>query len=94
MIIVAPRMYVTWSMDQARGHTKMDERSYKTPPDVLVRIQGEFLEMPGLCLTPEQACRLWRLEPSTCEAALDALVDARFLARTRDGAFIRNDNRM
>ena len=59
--------------------------------DVLVRIQGEFLEMPGLCLTPEEACRLWRLDVRSCEEALDALVDARFLARTRDGAFVRHD---
>jgi hypothetical protein len=59
--------------------------------DVVRRIRGEFLEMPGLRLTPEQARRLWRLDESSCEAVLGALVDARFLARTRDGAFIRQD---
>src|SRR5256885_11332701 len=59
--------------------------------DVVQRIRGEFLEMPGLRLTPEQAQRLWRLDETSCEAVLGALVDARFLARTRDGAFVRED---
>jgi hypothetical protein len=57
--------------------------------DVLQRIQGEFVEMPGLCLTPAQAQRLWGLERDVCDALLGALVDAKFLAQTRDGAFIR-----
>jgi hypothetical protein len=59
--------------------------------DVVHRIRGEFLEMPGLRLTVEQARRLWRLDETACDAVLGALVDARFLARTRDGAFIRHD---
>jgi hypothetical protein len=56
--------------------------------EVLQRIQGEYLEMPGLRLTAAQARRLWGLERDVCDALL---VDARFLARTRDGAFIRLD---
>jgi hypothetical protein len=59
--------------------------------EILRRIRGEFLEMPGLRLTIQQARRLWRLDETACEAVLDALVDARFLARTRDGAFVRED---
>jgi hypothetical protein len=59
--------------------------------EVVRRIRGEFLEMPGLRLTPEQARRLWRLDETACDAILGALVDARFLAKTRDGAFIRQD---
>jgi len=59
--------------------------------EVVSRIRGEYLEMPGLRLTPEQARRLWRLDETSCEAVLGALVDARFLARTRDGAFVRDD---
>ena len=57
--------------------------------DVLQRIQGEFVEMPGLRLTPAQAQRLWGLERDVCDALLGALVDAKFLAQTRDGAFVR-----
>ena len=59
--------------------------------DVVRRVRGEFLEMPGLRLTPEQAQRLWRLDEHSCNAVLGALVDARFLSKTRDGAFVRDD---
>jgi hypothetical protein len=59
--------------------------------DVVTRVQGEFLEMPGLRLTPEQARRLWRLDEQACDEVLGALVESRFLYRTRDGAFVRND---
>ena len=57
--------------------------------DVVRRIRGEFLEMPGLRLTRQQARRLWRLDEHACDEVLCTLVDSRFLARTRDGAFIR-----
>jgi hypothetical protein len=59
--------------------------------EVLQRIQGEYVEMPGLRLTPAQAQRLWGLERDVCDALLGALVDAKFLAQTRDGAFVRMD---
>jgi hypothetical protein len=59
--------------------------------DVLQRIQGEFVEMPGLRLTAAQAQRLWGLERDVCTALLGALVDAKFLSQTRDGAFVRMD---
>ena len=57
--------------------------------EVLRRVQGEFLEMPGLRLTEAQARRLWGLDVDACSALLGALVDANFLFRTRDGAFMR-----
>jgi len=49
--------------------------------DVLLRVRGEFLEMPGLRLTRAQAQRLWGLDEGTCVEALRALVEARFLCR-------------
>lgn len=57
--------------------------------EVLRRVKGEFLEMPGLRLTPAQACRLWGLDAASCNDLLSALIDANFLFRTRDGAFMR-----
>ena len=57
--------------------------------EVLRRVQGEFLEMPGLRLTHAQARRLWGLDAASCEALLTALVEANFLFQTRDGAFMR-----
>ena len=59
--------------------------------DVLRRVQGEYIEMPGLRLTPAQAQRLWGLDRAACDTLLGALVDAKFLFRTRDGAFVRSD---
>ena len=57
--------------------------------EVLRRVQGEFLEMPGLRLTGAQARRLWALDSAMCDALLGALVDAKFLFKTRDGAFMK-----
>ena len=58
---------------------------------ILQRIQGEFVEMPGLRLTPAQAQRLWGLDRGTCEELLKVLVKAQFLSQTRDGSFMRTD---
>ena len=60
--------------------------------DVLQRMQGECMEMPGLRLTAAQARRLWGLESDVCTALLGSLVDARFLVQTRDGRFVRSDD--
>jgi hypothetical protein len=59
--------------------------------DVLQRVQGEFVEMPGLCLTAAQAQRLWGLDREFCDKLLEALVEAKFLAQRRDGTFMRVD---
>jgi len=61
------------------------------PEALFRRVQGEFLEMPGLRLTQPQACRLWGLDRETCGTLLSHLVDAKFLTRTRDGAFVQLD---
>ena len=63
------------------------------PVDILYRIQGEYREMPGLRLTPAQAQRLWGLDRAACDSALAQLVSTGFLARTRDGAFVRSSPR-
>jgi hypothetical protein len=55
-------------------------------------VQSEFLEMPGLRLTGAQARRLWGLDVAACEALLSALVDAKFLFKTRDGAFMKTEH--
>jgi len=67
--------------------------SHSVPPvsavdQMLRRIKGEFLEMPGLRLTCRQAQRLWNLDAIVCEALLAALVDVRFLVES-DGVFLQ-----
>ncbi len=62
------------------------------PPDtevILRRVQGEFLEMPGLRLTEAQARRLWGLDASTCSVLIETLIATGFLFRASDGAIMR-----
>ena len=59
--------------------------------DWLVLIRAEYLEIPGLSLTKPQVERLWGLDPVTSEALLAALVDVKFLRRTRKDAYVRAD---
>ncbi len=60
------------------------------PDDKLVgRIRAEYLEMPGLRLTLEQAQRLCGVERTLCMSILDALVESRFLCRHPSGAYAR-----
>jgi len=67
----------------------MHTQSICADEDVLRRVRGEFLEMPGMRLTEAQAGRLWNLDAASCRAVLTALVDSRFLFTTGDGAFMR-----
>ena len=53
------------------------------------RVRQEFLEMPGLRLTPQQASRLWGLEGDTCRAVIEVLVASAFLRWTTSGAVTR-----
>jgi hypothetical protein len=62
------------------------------PTDIIRRIRGEYLEMPGLSLTVPQAQRLWGLEPAFCHDLLNALVESGFLVRTDRGAFVHHDS--
>jgi len=55
----------------------------------LRRAQAEFIEMPGLQLTEAQAARLWCFDSALCSAVLTALVESRFLIRTRNASFSR-----
>ncbi len=64
---------------------------HTTSDELLRRVRGEFLEMPGLRLTEPQARRLWGLDQKRCLVLLGRLVDARFLAKTPEGAFQRSD---
>lgn len=56
---------------------------------LLHRVRSEFLEMPGLRLTPAQASRLWAIDRATSERILDGLTAAGFLLRNREGAYLR-----
>jgi hypothetical protein len=58
----------------------------------VARARAEFLEMPGLRLTPAQARRLWALDAGICDAVLAELLADSFLRRSVGGAYVRNDS--
>jgi hypothetical protein len=67
----------------------MDRGRTASRDEMLRRISGEYLEMPGLRLTCEQAQRLWGLDHATCSDLLGELVASSFLARSADGRYAR-----
>ena len=53
------------------------------------RIRGEYLEMPGLCLTRRQMCRMWLLDVEVCDAVIGELVASGFLRCLANEKFVR-----
>jgi hypothetical protein len=56
---------------------------------ILLLVESEYLEMPGLTLTEAQARRLWNLDGATCRLVLSTLVDRGFLKLLSRGAYVR-----
>jgi hypothetical protein len=55
------------------------------------RVRSEFIEMPGLRLTPSQAARLWGMDDALCQRVISALVRSAFLRWTPGGMVVRSD---
>ena len=68
-------------------HDLMNNAVHQPIENLIPRVRGEYLEMPGLCLTDAQAGRLWGLDTTTCQRLLRALVDAQFLTHSPDGRY-------
>jgi hypothetical protein len=56
---------------------------------MLTRLRAEFLEMPGLRLTLNQACRLFGVDRARCQVVLEALLDQKFLTVHTNGYYAR-----
>lgn len=54
-------------------------------------IRSEYAEMPGLHLSKRQARRLWNLEADAADAIFEALEEAHYLKRARNGDYVRAD---
>ena len=65
------------------------ERQVDLVRETLARIRTEYLDLPGLTLTPRQVQRLCSVHPKVCDAALAELVAMTFLTKTKDGSFQR-----
>jgi DNA-binding GntR family transcriptional regulator len=57
--------------------------------EAVERLKVVFAEVPGTQLSLADASRLAGLERAICREVLEALADARFLARGRNGLFVR-----
>ena len=69
--------------------TRANIRPGPSDEDLIGRIRGEYLEMPGLRLTRPQARRLWGLDEHTSDRLLTMLVERKFLTCAPDGAYVR-----
>lgn len=69
-----------------------NESGQLLPLALVARIRGEFLEMPGLRLTPAQAARFFGLSDWLARGLLETLSEARFLVRRGDGSYCRWPN--
>ena len=62
--------------------------AYTNIDTALDSILAGYALVPGLRLTCAQACRIWTLGDARCQGMFDALVDAGFLRRGADGAYV------
>lgn len=65
------------------------ERTSPALDAVLNRVKGEYNEMPGMCVTPMQAQRLWGLDSATCELVLTTLLERGVVRRTLRGMYVK-----
>jgi hypothetical protein len=68
---------------------RADRGAMTSVSELTLRIQREYDEMPGLCLTSRQARRLWGVDRELCAVALATLLEQGVLRRTLDGRYIR-----
>lgn len=66
-----------------------DMRTMPAIREAILRVEGEYREMPGLSVTLPQAARLWALDQSTCERVLATLIERRILKRALNGTYVR-----
>ena len=81
----------TVSMEGRKAMGAAERCAHPWTEGLLERITGEYCEMPGLCLTPAQAARLWNLDAAIASAALSRLTETGYLRRRSDGAYALTD---
>jgi len=55
----------------------------------LMRVRGEFTEMPCMRITPEKACALFGVKEPVISWILERLAADGFLTRTAQGEYVR-----
>ncbi len=72
---------------ESSGGQSATHSEHRNDP-LVARMRAEYQEMPGLSLTRAQACRLWGLDPATCQQALDRLVSSGVLTTSGQGCYL------
>jgi len=57
---------------------------------MLQKIRNEFVDLPGLRLTAQQAKRVWELDESNCRRLLATLVEKKFLRQNEHGSYLQS----
>ncbi len=57
------------------------------------RFHSEYLDFPGMSLTPEQAARLFALPKDVCRRVFEELVTAGLLIRKWEGRYVAAQSR-
>jgi hypothetical protein len=76
----------------AKTHTPMMGSIDETIRTVTRRVQSEYAEMPGLCITLPQAQRLLAVDYETCAMVFNALTRDGVLKRTKGGQYVRGSS--
>jgi hypothetical protein len=95
-----PTLAITEIVHQEGGDVKTALASHGLVPegrstnvealhDLMHRVESEYREMPGMCVTAAQAQRLWGLDATTCTFVLRQLVERGILRRTPRGTYVR-----
>jgi len=71
---------------EQRSPQRLSDELWRT---TLIRVRGEFEEMPGLRLTREEAKALLGLQDSASIGVLDRLAQEGFLWRSPQGEYMR-----
>ena len=69
--------------------TLAGERHHRVREELVLRIRGEFVEMPGLSLTSVQAIKLFGISPDVCAGILSHLIEEGVLRLKSDGRYTR-----
>jgi hypothetical protein len=57
-------------------------------------IRDEYRDLPGLVLTAPQVCRMFQIDPSSCEVVMNRFVTEGLLVRLPNGSFANRRSRM
>ena len=62
-------------------------RTVHADEETVALIRDEYRDLPGMVLSGPQVCRMFQLDPLSCEAVMDRLVTEGLLVRLPNGSY-------